>query len=151
MKMRVMVAGCDDWLQVTARQYLERSGCQVVTADDALDCIEKVLANPPDVIVVQDGLLWGNSDGLLERLRDEPDVAGKPVLLILDESSGEDISQISKAPVVACLRRPFPMSELLPRLTSLASDGVARDGAAAAPQQRDFSTSSKTTNEGEQT
>lgn len=136
MKMRVMVAGCDDWLRLTARQYLERSGCAVETADDALACLERVLAHPPDVIMLQDGLLWGNSDGLLERLRDEPVVADVPVLLILDETSAQDISQISRAPVVACLRRPFPMSELLTHLTSLASDGMA-----AASPLREFSTS----------
>lgn len=112
MTMHVMIAARDDWLLVTMRLHLQHGGYEVESVQDGLECLDKLVNRPPDVLVWEYGLLWGNGDGVVACLREGESPPPVPVVLILDEDASEEPVDLIDAPVVACLRMPFHRSEL---------------------------------------
>jgi hypothetical protein len=58
-------------------------------------------------------LPWGGADGVLAVMRDDPGLAGVPVILTSTEASPESLSRLVSPPVVQALWKPFPLSALL--------------------------------------
>lgn len=121
MTMRVMIAARDDWLLVPVRLYLQHSGYEVETVHDGLECVDKLEDNPPDALILEHGLLWGNADGVVACMREGEGPPPVPVVLIVDEYASEEPADLIDAPVVACLRKPFHRSELSACLLALSA------------------------------
>jgi DNA-binding response OmpR family regulator len=82
MRFRVLVADSDGSLLKTYRDFLSRNGFEVVTALDGLDCLGKLRSFMPEALVLRRDLPWGQSDGVLALMMEEPDVPAVPVILV---------------------------------------------------------------------
>jgi len=67
-------------------------GCQVVTAVDGADAIEKVLSSESPFTMIITDINMPNMDGylLVERLREEVDYQETPIIIISTEEEMED-------------------------------------------------------------
>jgi two-component system response regulator QseB len=124
MKPRLLIADSDaDFCHVFQR-LLTDQGYEVETASDGLSCLEKVRDTRPDVLLLDRGLNWGGSDGVLAWLREERATSGPAVVLTATAGSPLDTSP----PVVRFLPKPFLLRDLLESLM-IALDDKRQDEA----------------------
>lgn len=110
---RVLVADPDAEKRDLYRRFLEHCGYEVETANDGLDCCEKLAERAPNIIVLEQGLLWGGTDGVLARIREDGEAPPVPIILIAGERDSDERAVAFIDPVVTRLQRPFRMSDLV--------------------------------------
>jgi DNA-binding response OmpR family regulator len=95
---------------------LQKEGFQVEKAVDGWDALEKVAANPPDLLVL-DWMLPG-VDGLevCRRLRDNQETRGLPIIMLT--ARGEEVDKVLGLELGAndYVTKPFSPRELLARI-----------------------------------
>jgi CheY-like chemotaxis protein len=130
MTPRILIADQDQqWLERTER-FLSNCGYEVVIASDGLECLGKLRELTTDLLVLEREMPWGGGDGVIDLIRQDRD-EGTQLAPVNEDSSGEDVvpdipvilltagsSWLDRGigdgpPVVACLRKPFRMGELL--------------------------------------
>lgn len=110
--MRLLIADSDPTMTELYETYFSDKGCQVVTAGNGLQCLEAIREQMPDVLVLEEKLPWGGSDGVLECLQQDYPFASPEIVLL---TSGKDAhhSMRQEIPKVdAYLRKPFLMRDL---------------------------------------
>jgi DNA-binding response OmpR family regulator len=116
MRPTVLVADDDSQLRDLYRIFLGERGYEIETAADGLDCLEKLRATRPAVLVVDLGLRWGGCDGVLAWLREGHTPSGIPVILTGTADSPPDGVEPHVPPVVDYLPKPFGLMTLLERV-----------------------------------
>jgi CheY-like chemotaxis protein len=86
MKPTLVIAESDAELRGAYWRFLTGRGYHVETADDGLDCLEKLRRLAPVVLVLDRELRWGGVDGVLACLREES--AGSGVSVVLTTTAG---------------------------------------------------------------
>lgn len=61
--------------------------CEVVAAKNGLDCIGKLRAARPDLLVLVPPLLWGSEAGVLAVMQEDPDLRRVPVLFLAESDA----------------------------------------------------------------
>jgi DNA-binding response OmpR family regulator len=113
--VRILLADYDTAFLEIMCSYLSKRGHQVVTAGNGLECIAKARDFAPDVMVLQRGLLWGGSDGVMAEMREDLLLCHVPVILITDEAAA--LMGRMHSQVAACLAKPFRNNDLLRHVT----------------------------------
>lgn len=109
----VLIADHDRASRDSYKLFLESCGYQVEIAGDGLSCIQQLVHHRPDLLVLDQELLWGGAEGVLEFLREEQNGTTVPVVLVASEQSTADPASLVSTPVVACLRKPVQKSAVL--------------------------------------
>jgi CheY-like chemotaxis protein len=117
--MRVLIADMDEPFCEIQQSYLWNHGHEAEIATDRLECIAILYDFFPDVLLLDQGLLWGGSKGILALMYDDPRLRQIPVILVAD--SREEFDAAANSSVVAWLRKPFRLSDLLRRLNEASS------------------------------
>jgi DNA-binding response OmpR family regulator len=127
MRNRVLLADPDEQLLASYREFLLRDGFDVMTATDALDCVAKLRSFPPDVLVLDPALPWGQGEGVLAMMYEDPRVPLVPVMIVTGNEDPQGRYGVGVFPVgayhVKPLAAPF-LAESLHRL--LRKDVVLR-------------------------
>jgi len=116
MTMRVLVGEPNPSMSEMVALFLLGAGYRVETAGDGLECLSKLRETQPERLVLSRDLLWGGADGVLACMRDDHTIPDVPVVLLISDGASEDLADLIRPPVVACLRRPFHLSNLLRHL-----------------------------------
>jgi DNA-binding response OmpR family regulator len=97
--------------------YLELEGATVLRASSLAEALEK--SGPIDVVVSE--LLLGDGDGfeLLRRLREQPGRQAVPALALTALTDPDWQRRALEGGFQACATKPFPLTELAPRLAAL--------------------------------
>ncbi len=82
MPARVLIADPDEYLTDQYRNYFEKRGIAVATAATGLECVERLRAFAPDVLVIEPSIPWGFGDGVLTMMHEEPDIPLFPVIVL---------------------------------------------------------------------
>jgi two-component system chemotaxis response regulator CheY len=92
MSMKVLVVDDSEMIRNFHSYILRNIGCQVVTAVDGADAIEKVLTSETAFAMVITDINMPNMDGysLVERLREEADYDETPIIIVSTEEELED-------------------------------------------------------------
>lgn len=115
----VLVADDDDDILTLVGLRLERAGYEVVTARDGIEALEAVDGRTPDVAVVD--VMMPRMDGheLVRRLRDRPDTASIPIL-VLTAAVADGVAEASaEAGADAHMRKPFSPRDLVAKLEEM--------------------------------
>lgn len=111
--MRVLIADGDEVFLSVAQRYLSDYGHQVHTATNGLETVASLRQDLPDVVVINQDLRWGGSDGVQSLMSQVPIWSDIPVVLTVNEGL-QDKSRLSIGPsVVARIIKPFRPSYLL--------------------------------------
>lgn len=98
------------------RQFMAELGYELETAAGGLECVSKLRERRPDVLVLEEGLLWGGADGVLAQMRNERQAPAIPVVLVCDGVSHAG-GELSGWPVACRLRKPYLLSDLIGAVT----------------------------------
>jgi DNA-binding response OmpR family regulator len=107
----VLIAEADASLCGSYERKFTGSGLRVETATDGLDCWTKLRAASPDALMVDMDLLWGGSDGVLARLREDATV--NPVVFVTGDDSPEVLSRRAGIAVERCFQKPIEIGTVL--------------------------------------
>lgn len=113
MKQNLLIADGDAELCDVYRKFLTERGYEVATSSDGLDCLRKLRALAPAVLVLDLELCWGGGDGVLAWLREENRAPAVSVVLTATACSPPDVAEHSAPPVVGYLPKPFGLTALL--------------------------------------
>ena len=116
------------------RFILSRDGWQVDTHSNGADAVEMVQQKSPDVLIL-DVMLPGRSGyDILRDLRELPETAQLPVLMLTARGQTKDRELAERAGVSCFLAKPFSNSEMLDTVRQLAQGQGQGVGAGAEPQ-----------------
>lgn len=106
---------CDDEKNIVRliQVNLERQGYEVVTAYNGRECLEKVAAEHPDLIVLD--LMMPEMTGfeVLEELKKNPETQNIPVIMLTARTQDQDVLRGWQSGVECYLTKPFNPIELL--------------------------------------
>jgi len=119
--MRILVASSSTFRQRTYRDAVESLGHQVSVVSGGIECVARIQAEEPDLLILEAPLFWGGAEGVLEALEDRQQQRSVPVILVATAAGSIDWFQLSR----------FRMENLLfrvPTATNLAEAiaGVVR-------------------------
>ena len=117
--MRILVVDDDDQLRSYLRRLLGRTDYQVEEAATADEAIERVRANPPDLVVLDLQLPDRSGLEVLEFIRSEPTTRLLPVVMLTGAASPAEKIRAQSEGVTDFLSKPFSPEELLPRVRAL--------------------------------
>ncbi|MDU9002507.1 response regulator transcription factor [Sedimentitalea todarodis] len=101
------------------RFLLTRDGWDVGTHSDGADAVEVIQAASPDMVIL-DLMLPGKSGmDILRDLRDIPEFAGLPVLMLTARGQSRDREMAEKAGVSRFMTKPFSNAEVLTAVRDL--------------------------------
>ncbi len=113
MRTDVLIADTDAELCGSYKKVFSESGLLVETATDGLECWSKIQTRCPDALVVDVGLLWGGSDGVLACLRDVSHITRTPKIFITGDDSPEVLSTRAAVSVTRCFQKPLRIEMVL--------------------------------------
>ncbi len=113
MRTDVLIADADASLCGAYERMFAGSGLLVETAADGLDCWSKLRARCPDALMIDVDLLWGGSDGVLARLREDSDEALSPEIFVTGDEPPEILSRRAGVAVGRCFQKPLEMGTVL--------------------------------------
>lgn len=126
--IRVLIADPDESLLAMYRELLSREGFEVVTATTGLECVARLREQRPDVLVLEPQLPWGGGDGVLATMREVPDLALVPVMILTSCRDPRVLDHVA----------PFPISDY--QAKPLAAQGLAGSIRTVLDQRRPLQT-----------
>jgi DNA-binding response OmpR family regulator len=117
-KCHILLALSDKALCEPLRHLLISQGFKVETASGGLECLLKLCQVVPEMMVLDEDILWGGGDGVLAALR-AGEVTFWPPVLFLSREHGEAFPAMRESPVVACLQKPVRFYELLANIDNV--------------------------------
>ncbi|RKH40484.1 response regulator, partial [Corallococcus sp. AB050B] len=120
--VRVLVVDDEEDARELLRTLLEDSGAHVVTAGSAMEGLQVLQAEHPDVLVSDIGMPGTDGYGFIERVRALPgDQGGRiPAVAITAYARSEDRTRVLRAGFQSHVPKPVEPGELLAVIASLA-------------------------------
>lgn len=120
-KLRILVAHSNSDVGDTFRIEYANLGHEVENANGGLDCIDRIDRRCPDVLVLDEKLLWGGAQGVLARLREQSDGLDLPVVLLYDHPDDLTVD-LTLPPIVQWIRKPFHPGQLMRSIMGAAGE-----------------------------
>lgn len=116
---RILIADDDPDIVQFVRVNLELEGFEVTTAENGKDAIEKVLADPPDVCLLD--VMMPVMDGMstLKVLRGHPAVANTSIIMLTARALTEDRVEGLELGADDYITKPFDLTELTARIKAV--------------------------------
>jgi diguanylate cyclase (GGDEF)-like protein len=128
MSERVLVVDDDDDIVRVVRINLELEGFEVDTASDGQEALERALAIPPDIVLLD--IMMPRMDGLtaLRKMRSQPSLASTSIVLLTARGLTEDRVNGLELGADDYVTKPFDVVELVARVKAvLRRTKTARD------------------------
>jgi DNA-binding response OmpR family regulator len=111
--VRILVADMDEELLELLQSFLWDRGHEAEIAADGLEFLITLRVFQPDVLVLDQKLLWGDSDELVTVLGEDPTLSGIPVVLITGEATADEFDATVMPSMIGWLPKPFRLCDLL--------------------------------------
>lgn len=128
MSERALVVDDDDDIVRVVRINLELEGFEVDTAGDGQEALERAIANPPDIVLLD--IMMPRMDGLtaLRKMRAQPSLASTSIVLLTARGLTEDRVNGLEIGADDYVTKPFDVVELVARVKAvLRRTKTARD------------------------
>jgi len=130
MSLHVLIAVRDATVLEYYRVFLAWEGHTVETAKTGISCMARMRSEVPDLLVLDSDLLWGGEAGVLAGMREDPDLAAVPVMVLTNRPEDGDIACADYPPIRAYLPKPLSPQGLGRAIRQLAA--APREPATAA-------------------
>ncbi|MEO1797555.1 MAG: response regulator [Pseudomonadota bacterium] len=121
---RVLIIEDEPNIIEAIRFILSRDGWAVDTHSDGATALAAVARRMPDIIILDAMLPNRSGFELLRDLRDQPETADLPILMLTARGQAKDRERAEEAGASHYMTKPFSNSEVLERVRALVS-GVA--------------------------
>lgn len=109
------------------KTFLERSGCQVLTAKSGTEALEKIYSELPDLVLLDLLMPDMNGDKVCEIVKKDEMLKDIPVMMVSARGGKEDIERCRKAGCDDYLTKPINQRELLDRTAQILKIPQRRD------------------------
>ena len=117
--VRVMAVDDDHVIRGLLEVYLEMEGHDVITAVDGQDALDKVRADPPDLIILD--VMMPNVNGwqVAEQLRAEDATRHIPIILLSARAMENDVRKGTELGADSYVTKPFDPIDLMELVSRL--------------------------------
>ena len=128
MPLKILV--CDDERHIVRliQVNLERQGWTVVTAYDGKEGLEKVIAEKPDLVVLDVMMPYMDGFEVLKSIRKDPSTEKLPVIMLTAKAQDKDVFEGYHYGADMYLTKPFNPRELVTFVKRIAAGGANADG-----------------------
>lgn len=116
---RVLLADSDQPLLERYGSFLRQSGFEVALSTNGLECLAQLRRFKPEVLVLEPRLPWGQGEGVLALMYEEPDVPVIPVMILTGHPDPNGGSGVGIFPVSAYFVKPLEPNALAQSLRRL--------------------------------
>ena len=130
MPLRVLLADHDSIFLELIGSHLAQERFTVAAAETGLECLAKLRAFAPDVLVLEPDLLWGGGSGVLATMSEDAELASIPVILVCNHEDTGSFSKLEAPQVREYLTKPLSppaLARAIRRVAALANDLVPAD------------------------
>ena len=118
--MKVLVIEDDKFLRDLMIQKLTKEGFSVREALDGEEGLKIAVEDPPDLILLDLILPRIDGFGVLEKMKGEPKLAGKPVLVLSNLGQKEDVTRaLSLGAADFLIKSNFTLSEVVEKIKTI--------------------------------
>jgi len=116
---KILVVDDEQDIVTIVGKVLKKNGYEVMTANDGLECIEKVSEELPDLILLDN--IMPNMDGpsVLSKLKASKKTADIPVIMVTALADQEHITGAQKGGAVEYIIKPFDYTVLLEKIAQV--------------------------------
>ena len=114
--IKVLVIDDEPDLVSTIECRLQYSDCDVVTACNGKEGLEKASAELPDIILLDTNMPVMNGHETLEHLKKHPDLKNIPVIMCTAVCEAQDIAKASSYGVAEYVTKPFDFTDLMEKI-----------------------------------
>ncbi len=100
-------------------KVLKKSGYEVITASDGLECLDKVNEESPDLILLDNIMPNMNGPAVLSKLKASKETADIPVIMVTALAAQEHIADAQKGGAVEYIIKPFDYIALLEKIAQV--------------------------------
>ncbi len=115
---RILVVDDEPDLVDTIQCRLEWCNCEVITAANGKEGMEKAANEKPDLILLDTNMPVMNGHETLKRLREHPDLKEIPVIMVTVICEPQDIATASSFGIADYVTKPFDFTELMEKITN---------------------------------
>lgn len=110
---RILLVDDEPEIRIITRRMLEKAGHSVIEAGDGVECLEKLKAEKPDLILLD--VMMPGEDGweICRKIKGEEKTKDIPVVMFTVRTSKENMKHSMKRGAEAHINKPFDMKELL--------------------------------------
>jgi len=113
---RILVVDDEPDLVSTIQCRLEWCKCEVITAANGEEGLEKAVNEKPDLILLDTDMPVMNGHEMLERLRKHPQLKNLPVIMATALCEVQDISTASSYGISDYIAKPFDFTDLTEKI-----------------------------------
>ncbi len=118
-RARVLVVDDTPDLVDTIQCRLEYCKCEVITAYNGKDGLEKAVNEKPDLILLDTNMPIMSGPEMLEHLKKDPDLKNIPVIMVTALCDAKDIAKVSAYGIADYVTKPFDFTELMEKITNI--------------------------------
>lgn len=117
-KARILVVDDEPDLISTIEFRLECCNCEVITAVNGKEGLEKAAEVKPDLMLVDTNMPVMNGHEMLERLNEDPQLKDIPVIMVTVMCEPQYIATASALGVADYVTKPLDFSELMQKIAN---------------------------------
>jgi DNA-binding response OmpR family regulator len=115
-QIKVLVVDDEPDLVSTVEYRLKFADCQVVTAGNGQEGLERAAAEKPDLILLDTNMPVMDGHEMLQRLRADENLKGIPVIMVTARCASQDIAAASALGVSDYVTKPFDFVQLMEKI-----------------------------------
>jgi len=120
-RMKILIVDDEPDLLSTVEYRLKFADCDVLTASNGQEGLEKAASEKPDVILLDTNMPVMNGRQMLEQLRANPDLKGIPVIMLTALCEPQDIAVASALGISDYVTKPFDFTQLMEKVRAAVS------------------------------
>ena len=121
-QVKILIVDDEPDVVSTVEYRLKFADCQVVTASNGQEGLERAEAEKPDLILLDTNMPVMNGHEMLERLRADDGLKHVPVIMLTARCEPQDIAAASAHGVTDYVTKPFDFAELMAKIQATLKD-----------------------------
>jgi DNA-binding response OmpR family regulator len=119
---KILIVDDEADLVSTIQYRLKFANCQVVTASNGKEGLEKAASEQPDLILLDTNMPVMNGPEMLECLRNDPAVKDIPVIMLTARCEAQDVAAASAHGIADYVTKPFDFADLMEKIKGVLKD-----------------------------
>ncbi|MDH3973129.1 MAG: response regulator [Deltaproteobacteria bacterium] len=95
------------------KSFLESSGCEVISAGNGQEGLERVINDHPDLVITDLHMPKMSGTDLCRSIKENPDLKDLPVVILTSDSNEENLEACHNAGCNGILKKPYNKSEII--------------------------------------
>lgn len=122
-QVKILIVDDEPDLVSTVEYRLKFANCDVVTASNGQEGLERAAAEKPDLILLDTNMPVMDGHQMLERLRADSRLRQIPVIMLTARAEPRDIAAASDRGVADYVTKPFDFAHLMDKINAVVKAG----------------------------